>query len=110
MSNLNLKSELTVTDIIGHAVIWILLSIVTFGLALFVYPYYLYRFVISRTVAVNSEGKVVGRLECTMDLATMIGKIVIWTLISIVTLGIGYFVFLYKILAHCMNHTRMVSN
>ncbi|AWV03723.1 hypothetical protein DM992_31510 [Burkholderia sp. JP2-270] len=110
MNNLTLKSELTVSDIIGHAVIWILLSIVTLGLALFVYPYYMYRFVISRTVATNSEGKVIGRLQCTIDLATIIGKIVVWTLISIVTLGIGYFIFLYKILSHCMNHTRLAGN
>ncbi|WP_296663617.1 DUF6693 family protein [Paraburkholderia sp.] len=107
MTNLSLKSNLTITDIIGHAVIWILLTIVTLGLAMFVYPYYLYRFVINKTVAVDPNGMVTGRLECTIDLTTITGKTVIWTIISIITLGLGYFVFLYKIVAHCMDHTRL---
>ena len=50
-----------------------------------------------------------GRLQCTIDLASIIGNIVIWAIISIVTLGIGYFIFLYKIHAHCMNHTKIVD-
>lgn len=32
--------EFTVGEAIGQLVIWVLLSIVTFGLALFVLPYY----------------------------------------------------------------------
>ncbi|KVV40454.1 hypothetical protein WK81_20740 [Burkholderia ubonensis] len=109
MNNLALQSRLSIADIVGHAVIWILLTVVTLGLALFVYPYYLYRFVISKTVALDRDGKVAGRLECTIDLVTITGKIVIWTIITIVTFGIGYFFFLYKIVAHCMDHTRLVS-
>ena len=109
MNNIKLKSNLTVADIIGHAVIWILLTIVTLGFALFVYPYYLFRFVISKTVSLNSEGHEIGKLVCTIDLATIIGNIVIWALISIITFGIGYIIFAYKILAHCMNHTQVVS-
>ncbi|KVF22131.1 DUF6693 family protein [Burkholderia vietnamiensis] len=110
MNNLTLKFEPTVSDIIGHAVIWILLSIATVGFAFFAYPYYMYRFVMSRTIAKNSNGKVIGRLECAIDLATSIGKIVVWPLISTVTLGVGYAIFLYKIFPHCMNHIRVVSN
>lgn len=110
MNSLTLKSSLTVADIIGHGVIWLLLTIVTFGLALFVYPYYLYRFVISKTIALDQDGKKIGQLACTIDLATIVGNIVIWIIISIVTFGIGYFFFMYKIVSHCMSHTRVVSD
>jgi len=109
MKQLKLKSDLTVGDIIGHGIIWILLSIVTLGLALFVFPYYMQRFIISRTSVLDDSGRRVGRLECTIDLASIIGNIVIWAIISIVTLGIGYLIFLYKINAHCMNHTKVVD-
>ncbi|CAB3891396.1 hypothetical protein LMG1861_03821 [Achromobacter piechaudii] len=109
MKQLNLKSDLTVGDIIGHGIIWILLSIVTLGLALFVFPYYMQRFIISRTSVLDDSGRRVGRLVCTIDLASIIGNIVLWAIISIVTLGIGYLIFLYKINAHCMNHTKVVE-
>lgn len=104
-----LKSNLSVGDIIGHAVIWILLTIVTLGLAIFVFPYYMARFIISRTLVTDSSGVTVGRLECTIDLASIIGNIVIWAIISMLTLGLGYFIFMYKIYAHCLNHTRITT-
>ncbi|SDQ71902.1 hypothetical protein SAMN05443245_2481 [Paraburkholderia fungorum] len=104
-----LKSDLSVGDIIGHAVIWILLSIVTFGLALFVFPYYMARFIISRTLVMDASGARIGRLECTIDLASIIGNIIIWAIISVLTLGLGYLVFMYKIYAHCLNHTRITT-
>ncbi len=107
--NLQLKSELGAFDVLGHLVVWLLLTLVTLGLALFVFPYYMQRFIISKTYAYDGNGKKVGRLVCTIDLASIIGNIILWAIISIVTLGIGYLVFLYKITAHCMTHTKVVS-
>ena len=107
--NLQLKSELGAFDVLGHLIIWLLLTLVTFGLALFVFPYYMQRFIISKTFAFDGEGRKVGRLVCTIDLASIIGNIILWAIISILTLGIGYLVFLYKITAHCMTHTKVVG-
>ena len=107
--NLQLKSELGAFDVLGHLIIWLLLTLVTFGLALFVFPYYMNRFIISKTYAYDGEGRKVGRLICTIDLASMIGNIILWAIISILTLGIGYLVFMYKITAHCMTHTKVVG-
>lgn len=107
--NLQLKSELGAFDVLGHLIIWLLLTLVTLGLALFVFPYYMQRFIISKTFAFDGEGRKVGRLVCTIDLASMIGNIILWAIISILTLGIGYLVFMYKITAHCMTHTKVVS-
>lgn len=107
--NLQLKSELGAFEVLGHLIVWVLLTIITFGLAMFVFPYYMQRFIISKTFAYDGEGRKVGRLVCTIDLASMIGNIILWILISIITFGIGYLVFLYKITAHCMTHTKVVS-
>ncbi|WP_233574983.1 DUF6693 family protein [Pusillimonas sp. NJUB218] len=79
------------------------------GALQFVFPYYMQRFIISKTYAFDGEGRKVGRLVCTIDLASIIGNIILWAIISILTLGIGYLVFLYKITAHCMTHTKVVS-
>ncbi|MFW8564878.1 DUF6693 family protein [Orrella sp. 11846] len=107
--NLQFKSELGVLEVIGHLIIWLLLSIVTFGLAMFVFPYYMQRYTIGRTFAFNAQGQRVGQLICTIDLASIIGNVLLWVLISLVTLGLGYFVFLYKISAHCLSHTKLIS-
>lgn len=102
-----LKSELTIPDVLGHFIVWILLAIVTLGLAMFVYPYYLFRFVISKTSVYDAAGKKVGMLTCNIDLTNAIGNIVIWLLLIIVTLGIAYFAFMYKVLAYCINKTTI---
>lgn len=107
--NLQLKSELGFIDVLGHVIIWLLLTLITFGLALFVFPYYMQRFIIGKTYAYDSSGQQVGKLVCTIDLASMIGNIILWAIISILTLGIGYIVFMYKISAHCMSHTKLVG-
>ncbi|MFT0547835.1 DUF6693 family protein [Allopusillimonas ginsengisoli] len=107
--NLQLRSELGAFDVLGHLIVWLLLTLVTFGLALFVFPYYMQRFIISKTFAYDNEGKKVGRLICTIDLASMIGNIILWAIISILTLGVGYLVFMYKITAQCMTHTKVVA-
>lgn len=44
-------------------------------------------------------------LKSELTVGAIIGNGIVWTLISIVTLGIGYFIFLYKINAYCMDHT-----
>lgn len=108
MEKTRLKSELGVGDAIGHAILWILLTIFTFGLAFFVYPYYMFRFIIGKTFVVDMDDKKIGRLVSTIDLASIIGNVVIWGLLSIVTFGLAYIVFAYKILSHCFNHTEVV--
>lgn len=106
---LQLKSDLGFMEVIGHVVIWVLLTLVTLGLALFVFPYYMQKYIISRTYAYDAQGARVGRLVCTIDLASMIGNIILWAIISILTLGIGYIVFNYKISAHCLSHTKIIG-
>ncbi len=109
MNQLNIKSELTVLDILGHGLLWIVLTFVTFGLALFVFPYYMQRFIISKSYVFDDSGNKVGRLECTIDFASILGNVVIWALLSLITFGLAYFIFIYKITAHCMNHTKVVA-
>lgn len=109
LQGVHFKNNLGVFTIIGHYIIWFLLTIVTFGLALFVFPYYMQRYIINNTGVFDAEGKKIGQLKCEIDLATIIGNIVLWVILSIITLGFLYVVFLYKIHAHCYSHTKIVS-
>ena len=45
---MNIKANLSILDIIGHLIIWVLLTLITFGIALFFFPYSFARFVINR--------------------------------------------------------------
>ncbi|AVL71111.1 DUF6693 family protein [Oligella urethralis] len=103
-----LKCELGTLDVLGHALIWILLTIMTFGLALIVFPYYMQRYIINKTYVYDPNDNRVGRVVCDIGLDSMLGYIILWTILSIISFGILYFVFLYKIYAHCYSKSKIV--
>lgn len=80
-----LKCELGTLDVLGHALIWILLTIVTFGLALIVFPYYMQRYIINKTYVYDPNDNRVGRVVCDIGLDSMLGYIILWTILSIIS-------------------------
>ncbi|WP_408675360.1 DUF6693 family protein [Xenorhabdus szentirmaii] len=75
-----------------------------------IFPYYMTQFIINKTHVIDqNNGSIIGKLNCKINLTNMIGYIIIWAILSFVTFGFLYFVFLYKITAHCINHTRVVT-
>lgn len=108
--SLKLKSELRILEIFLHLIIWFLIILLTVGLGAFVFPYYMTRFIISKTHVIDRDsGKIIGKLDCDINLAQILGYVIIWAILSFITFGLLYFVYLYKIIMHCINHTRVVS-
>ncbi len=58
-----LRSDFSTADAIGHVIIWVLLTIITLGLALIVFPYYFNRAVLNRTKVIDGAGNEIGYLE-----------------------------------------------
>ena len=109
-SGLRIKVTASLGDIVAHVLLWVVLMIVTLGLAGFVFPYMLNRFVLSKVEIFDSTGARVGRLHCAMDLGDAVGHCLMWILLSIVTLGLAYFVFLYYMVIMCLNKTVVVTD
>ncbi len=102
-----LQSNVSVVDIIGNVIIWIFLSIITLGFAMFVYFYYYNRFVINNTFIIDRDGKKIGKLKCDLNLGQAIGHGIIWILITIITFGLGLFFYFYKITSFILNKTEI---
>ncbi|GHA13273.1 hypothetical protein GCM10007989_04820 [Devosia pacifica] len=101
------KAEFGIIDTIGVAVIWILLTIVTLGLALAVFPYYFNKDVLNKTKVLDANGHVIGRLNCRFSLVSSVGHVIIWILLIIFTLGIAAFFYAYRVLRVVMNETEI---
>lgn len=104
-----ISCELSLASIIGHAVIWFLLTLVTLGVGLFFYPYFMFRYVVNHCYLTDPDGKKTAKLSCEVDAASVIGHVVIWAIISVLTLGLGYFVFAYKVFSYCLSKTKAVD-
>lgn len=94
-------------ETIGQVIFWMLLSIVTLGLALLVFPYYFNKVVLNRTEVLDSSGRAIGRLDCQFNIGSSIGHVIVWILLIIVTFGIAAFFYAYRILRVLLNDTRI---
>lgn len=102
------RCDFGLAETIGQVIIWILLSIVTLGLALFVFPYYFNKVVLNRTEVLDADGRAIGKLDCQFNLGASIGHLIIWALLIIITFGIAAFFYAYRILRLLLNDTRIV--
>ncbi|GAM57946.1 hypothetical protein JCM19231_5888 [Vibrio ishigakensis] len=103
---MKLKADIAVMDILGHMIVWFLLTIITFGIALLFFPYSFAKFVINRTSVVDEYGNE-RRMTCDIDLFGNIGHVVLWFFITIFTLGIGYFFYFYRVCNYALNNSRV---
>ncbi|GAB4301489.1 MAG: hypothetical protein Kow0096_22380 [Thiohalomonadaceae bacterium] len=101
---MKIKANVRALDIFVHLVIWFLLSLITLGIALFFFPYSFAKFIINRSELIDDNG-VARQLQCNTDMWGNIGHIVIWILITLVTLGFGYAFYFYKVWGYSLNNT-----
>lgn len=107
MTGNRLKIDLSAVDILGHLILWLIVSILTVGIGLFFLPYSFAAFIVNRVTVVDANGNAHGRLKCELELSSQIGHIVLWMIISILTLGVGYFFYLYKTWGLVISKTRI---
>jgi uncharacterized membrane protein YjgN (DUF898 family) len=98
-----LKCDFSVGEAIGQLIIWILLSIITLGLALFVLPYYFVKAPINRTSLVDGTGRKVARLHVDVGFGDILGHALVWLLLTIMTLGLAYLVYWPAVIKRVLN-------
>ena len=101
---MKLKADIGVLDIVIHILMWIVLSFITLGIAMFFYPYSFAKFVINRSVLIDDMGRE-RTMDCQTDIIGNIWHILIWAIISIVTFGLGYVFYFYKVWNYSLNAT-----
>jgi hypothetical protein len=107
MNGAKLKSDISLIDIIGNVIIWVLLTIVTLGLAMFLYIYFYNKLVINHTFILDKNDNKIGKLSCDIGVGQAIGHGLLWFVITIITFGIGMFFYMYKANAYIMSQTKV---
>ncbi|WP_022851368.1 DUF6693 family protein [Limisalsivibrio acetivorans] len=102
----SITTNFTMFEALGHAVIWIILSVITFGIAAFFAPYSIAKFFINRT-EITVDGKRYIQ-QCNVELLGNLGHLLLWVLIVIVTFGLGYFLYIYHVWVYCISKTELI--
>lgn len=103
---MKLKADIAILDILGHLIIWVLLSLVTLGVALFFFPYSFSKFIINRTSLIDESGNEM-KMDCNINIFTDLGHVILWVLISILTLGFGYIFYFYRVWNYALNNSTV---
>jgi hypothetical protein len=98
-----LSCDFSVSEGIGTVIVWVLISIVTLGLGLFVAPYYILKAPINRTKLIAADGTTLGTLHVEVNLAEVIGHSIIWILLTIVTLGLAMILYQFSVIKRLLN-------
>lgn len=100
-----LQSEFSVGESIGHAVLWIIVIILTLGLGALFFPYFQQRSVIKKTVVIDNNNRIVGRIDCDFNFAQTIGHVIIWAILILITLGLAAFIYIYRVQVALLQHS-----
>nr|WP_218927967.1 DUF6693 family protein [Halomonas zhaodongensis] len=87
--------------------IWLVLTVITLGIALFFFPYSFARFVINRTSVVDNTTGVERKMVCDINIFSNVGHILLWMIITILTLGLGYLFYVYRVWNYALNNSRI---
>ncbi|MGC1497414.1 MAG: DUF6693 family protein [Sulfitobacter sp.] len=101
------KCEFTVSEAIGQLIIWIFLSIVTLGLALFVLPYYFLKAPLNRTYVLDRDGNKISKVSVEVGFGDILGHALVWLLLTIVTLGLAYLVYWPAVIKRLLNAVEL---
>lgn len=98
----------TMMDVIGHIIIWLIISIFTLGIGLFFWPYSAGKMIVNGVVIYDNNDGRVGKLHCDLSAGRQVGHIVLWIVISVITVGIGFPFYLFGVARTVLNNTEIV--
>ena len=88
MSTASVKSNLSMLDVFGHIIIWLVVCVPTLGIGLLFWPYSAVKLVLNSMVLESKDGT--GRGQCELSLGSSIGHLILWAILIVCTFGIAY--------------------
>lgn len=106
-NSLRMQCDFSVGDAVINALIWLAITIITLGLGAFLFPYYLPKAVLEKTQMIDQDGNYAGRMVCDISLGQIIGNAILWFFLTIITFGLAYVVYIYRVYRVILNETRL---
>lgn len=81
LSGKTLQCNLTMWDVLSHVTLWILVSIVTFGVGLMFWPFAAAQMVADSVVILDDSGKKHSKIRCNINVMVQASVVGLWLLI-----------------------------
>ena len=104
-----LRSELTVAQVIGHVVIWLLVVMATFGIGALFWPYAAVKMIIDSIVIRDEYAHSTARLRCNFKSGQQLGHVIFWLIFMFLTGGIAALFYPFSVAYIAINKTELIS-
>ena len=104
-----LRSELDAFQVIGHIVLWAVISMVTLGVGLLFFPYAVAKLILGSIVLTDENGQSTARLRCDINVLEQVGHGVIWLLIIIFSGGLATPFYIFALAHMAIKRTYIIS-
>ncbi len=101
------RTQLTAFQVIGHVVIWAVISLLTLGIGALFWPYAAARLILESIVLVNERGAPNARLRCNFGFGEQVGHAVVWLVLIALTGGVAGFCYLFGVAHFVINRTSL---
>lgn len=103
------NTQLSIFQVIGHVVIWLIIATFTLGLGALFWPYAAAKMILESIVMTDENGHPSARLRCNLGLGEQIGHIVIWLVLIFLTGGLAGLCYLFGVAHFAINRTELIS-
>ena len=103
------RTRLSIFQVIGHVVIWLVISALTLGIGALLWPHAAAKLILESIVLVGEDGRANATLRCNFGFSEQIGHAVLWLIVIALTGGIAGFCYLFGVAHFVLNRTDMIS-
>ena len=93
------STQLTMGEVLGHFVIWALISCFTLGIGLLFWPYAAAKMILDSMVI---DGH---KMRCGLSISESIGHIILWGILIVVTMGLAAPFYFFGVVRTAINRT-----
>lgn len=104
-----MHSKLTVIQVIGHIMIWLLITFFTFGIGGLFWPYAAIKLITESIVIADETGHATARLRCKFSFGDQLGHAVLWAILIVLTGGLALPGYLFGVAHTAINRTELIS-
>ncbi len=103
------RTQLSIFQVIGHIVIWAIISTITLGIGALFWPYAAAKLILESIIIFDDGGQASARLRCEVGFGEQIGHVVMWLFLIVLTGGLAGFCYLFGVAHFVINRTQLES-
>jgi hypothetical protein len=104
------RTRLSIFQVIGHVVIWVIVATLTLGIGALFWPYAAAKLILESIVIVDERGQANATLRCNLAFGEQIGHVVLWLILIVLTGGFAGLCYLFGVAHFVINRTELISD